>query len=350
MERPFVEIVAAEDIITWAGFDGKKVTAATPLRMIMYRQAYDRLSADMTVVEQHTRLVHMAMINDVAHVRVRTLENMWGEWLPVLVNGAKVDRLPAIVLGAEVNDVDVETPPMAELAEIEIAHYRNSADYEEMVHVAGQATPVFTGLTEDWYNNVLKGTVRFGTYGGIPLPKDADAKFLQIVPNGVAAEAIKQKEAMARAVGAQLIEERQIRRTAAEVGIEAAANHSTLSLAAHNTEEGLNYALRFSAMFVGAPEDSVSFKFNADYSGGASSVEARRTVVEEYLKGAISWTELRDSLRQGNPHVTMDDDAVKKEIEDAQEAKRVALMEQSSYNPDGSPKQPKPEGDPNAKT
>ena len=59
---------------------------------------------------------------------------------------------------------------MYDLAVLNIAHYRNSADYEESCFVTGQPTVWASGLTEAWVEDVLKGELRLGSFGGIPLP------------------------------------------------------------------------------------------------------------------------------------------------------------------------------------
>jgi hypothetical protein len=49
------------------------------------------------------------------------------------------------------------TMPMYALCAINVAHYRNSADYEEAVYQLGQPTAWFGGLTEQWVKEVLGG-------------------------------------------------------------------------------------------------------------------------------------------------------------------------------------------------
>ena len=60
----------------------------------------------------------------------------------------KLANIPFIFCGALNNSPDVDKSPVYDIAEVNIAHYRNSADYEESCFIAGQATPVLTGLTQ----------------------------------------------------------------------------------------------------------------------------------------------------------------------------------------------------------
>jgi hypothetical protein len=59
--------------------------------------------------------------------------------------GEPLDFIPFEFIGSENNDPDIDEPPFENLANLNIAHYRNSADYEESVYLVGQPTPVYTG-------------------------------------------------------------------------------------------------------------------------------------------------------------------------------------------------------------
>lgn len=48
------------------------------------------------------------------------------------------DEIPFTFVGAQNNDETIDDPPLATLAEINLGHYRNSADYEDSVWFCGQ--------------------------------------------------------------------------------------------------------------------------------------------------------------------------------------------------------------------
>ena len=109
-------------------------------------------------------------------------------------DGLPLREIPFMFVGSENNDSSPDNPNLYDLASLNIAHYRNSADYEEACYVVGQPTPVLTGLTEEWVKDVLKGTVAFGSRGGIPLPVGGDAKLLQATENTMIKEAMEAKK------------------------------------------------------------------------------------------------------------------------------------------------------------
>lgn len=168
-------------------------------------------------------------------------------------------RIPFLFGGSVNNDPDVDYPPLADLAGLNIAHYRNSADHEEMLHISGQGTPVVSGLSEDWAKEILKGEIRLGSRGLLPLPVGGDAKLLQMEPNSAIALEMEHKERQMVALGAKLVEQKTVQRTATEAAIEDAAETSVLGTCVRNTEAAYNWALRACCQFVGANPDSVDF-------------------------------------------------------------------------------------------
>jgi hypothetical protein len=244
---------------------------------------------------------------------------------PTDANGNRLDEIPFMFMGSENNDVNPDNPNFYDLASLNLAHYRNSADYEESCYVVGQPTPVLTGLTEEWVNNVLKGTVAFGSRGGIPLPTGADAKLLQAEPNTMLKEAMDTKERQMVALGAKLVEQKEVQRTATEAELEAASEGSTLSSATKNVSAAFEWALKWAARWIGAGDAGVKFELNTDFDIARMTPDERRQIIEEWQKGAITFTEMRTGLRKAGI-ATEDDAKAKADIaKDTAEAMALAM-------------------------
>jgi len=179
--------------------------------------------------------------------------------VPLDGNGKPFTRIPFMFGGAVNNDPEVDLPPLADLAGLNIAHYRNSADNEEMLHMCGQATPIVAGLTPDWAKEILRGEVRLGSRGFVPLPAGGSAQLLQLESTTAIGEAMKDKERQMVALGAKLVEQKQVQRTATEAGIDDAAETSVLGTCVRNVEAAYRWALQVCADFVGANRDAVDF-------------------------------------------------------------------------------------------
>ena len=107
-------------------------------------------------------------------------ENLVEVLYPTRSDGAPWSEIPFIFAGSENNDDTADKPLLYDVAEVNIAHYVNSADFEDSCHMSGQPTPVITGLTQSWADKNLKGGIKLGSRTGLVLSEGADAKFLEV--------------------------------------------------------------------------------------------------------------------------------------------------------------------------
>ena len=249
---------------------------------------------------------------------------------PKDVNGAPMTRIPFTFIGAENNDSSPDNPAFYDLASLNIAHYRNSADYEESCFIVGQPTPVLAGLTEEWVTSVLKGTVNFGSRGGIPLPVGAQATLLQAQPNTMLKEAMDTKERQMVALGAKLVEQKQVQRTATEASLDSSTESSTLSNVSRNVSDAFEWGLKFAATWIGANESGIQFALNSDFDVTRATPDERAEIVKEWQAGAISWTEMRDALRKAGI-ATQDDDIARAQIQ-SEMIEQLKLVEDNDNN------------------
>lgn len=251
-------------------------------------------------------------------------------------DGQPLDEIPFMFVGAENNDSEPDKPHLYALASLNIAHYRNSADYEEACFIVGQATPVVTGLTQDWYEKVLKKTIAFGSRGGIPLPADADAKLLQAEENGMIKEAMEGKERQAVALGAKLVEQKTVQRTATEAKQDSTSDGSILSSCAKNVSAAMLWALKWCARFEGVAESEIEYALNTDFDLANMTPEEMNSAVKNWQAGALTFKEMRKTLHRAG-QATEDDEEAQKTITNETTA---ALKLETQFNtPTGKPPQ-----------
>ncbi|GAA4652072.1 DUF4055 domain-containing protein [Kistimonas scapharcae] len=164
-------------------------------------------------------------------------------------------EIPFTFTGSNDNDPDIDQAPLADLASLNVAHYRNSADVEESSYIAGQPTLVLPGLKQQWYDHNLKGKVYIGCRGGLPLNEGADAKLLQASPNQLPFELMKHKEEQMIRIGARLLEpSRNITATGTKSNDKSA--YSVLSLCVANVSSAITKALQWCAAYMGDTGES----------------------------------------------------------------------------------------------
>lgn len=231
-------------------------------------------------------------------------------YFPRDFDGNFLNELPWQFIGAEKNDDRVDHPPVADLAELNIGHFQNSADYEETSFITGQPTPVVTGVTEEWNATVLKGSIQLGSRGTIPLPVGGTALLLQAEANGVPFEAMQHKERQMVALGAKLIEQRSVQRTATEAQIESTADTSILASIAQNVSNALEAACKIACKFTGDNPDDVSINLNTEFDLTHLDPAERQQLMLEWQSGAISFQEYRANLKRTGVASLDDTDAL----------------------------------------
>lgn len=257
------------------------------------------------------------------------------EKYPTDYRGQRLNYIPFTFVGAINNDVSVDNPPLFDLADLNIAHYRNSADYEDSTYMVGQPTPVASGLTKDWVDSVLKGNIRLGSRAVIPLPEGGSFDIVQTQPNSQSFEAMQAKERQMVALGAKLVEQTTVQRTATEAGLETESETSILATITNNVSAAFKFALECCAIFAGAvtisedaDNESIVFELNTEFSLANASPDELRSTIEAWQKDAITFSEMRGKLRRVG-YATLDDKKAQAEIDEAKQKQLAFTVEQN---------------------
>lgn len=307
--RPAVLIYHSRDIINWRTTvkNGKEF-----LSLVVISESF--VSNDDGFEQNYQDQYRVLLINALGQYQVDIYEKTSANftlkqtYFPKDAKGVPLVEIPFTFVGVYNNNASVDEPPMYDIAELNIAHYRNSADYEEASFICGQPTPVLAGLTEDWVKNVMNGKVALGSRGAIMLPQNGTAELLQAQPNIMPKEAMDGKERQMVALGAKLVEQKSVQRTLGEAELENTAETSILSSIAKNVEIAMVFALTWCARFVGADETQIKYELNTEFDLTQLDPTERAQVVSEWQAGAISFPEMRANLRRAGI-ATLDDDA-----------------------------------------
>lgn len=314
--RPTMTLYEPNEILNWRTIARG---AREILSLVVLEECYTQSDDGFEAIEKKQWRA-LRLINNIYTVEIYREENgakPWSSVIPRDADGQPLDEIPFLFVGSENNDSTIDAPPMYDIASLNVAHYRNSADYEESVFMIGQPTPVFMGLTEDWVKNVLGGKVYLGARGAVSLPAGGDAKLLQAQPNSLALEAMQHKEKQMVALGARVVEKRAVVRTASEANIDSTNESSVLSSIAKNVSAAFTAGLKWMTRFTGEDDSKIKFELNTDFDIATMSPEERRQLIEEWQSGAISWEEVRINLRKSGI-ASMTDEEARKVIDEEQ--------------------------------
>lgn len=310
--RPIIRTYDPRDAINWR----TKVRGAQKiLSLVVLRESYAAEDDGFaTVIDTQYRELRLDE-NDEYYVQVWRPETPnsaqyveYGDRVyPLDADGNRLTEIPFTFVGAVNNDETIDPPPMADLARVNLGHYRNSADYEEACFICGQPTLFIAGMEESWYKNVLKGKILFGSRNGVPLNEGAVPHLIQAKANMLPMEAMVHKEKQMVALGAKLIENRSVQRTLGEAEMERTGELSALSVIARNVSRAYTWAMEWCAAFVGEPESSVKLELSTDFAVSRLTANDRVQLLRDWQGGGIAWTEYRDILRKAG--VKLKDDA-----------------------------------------
>lgn len=226
-------------------------------------------------------------------------------------NNGALRYIPFQFIGSVNNDATIDKSPLYNLAQVNIAHFRNSADYEDSVFFVGQAQPWITGLTEEWRNHLENPVDQNGVQTGkalyigsrnpILLPAGAAFGFAQAQPNTIVKEAMDQKEKQMIAIGARMIEATTANKTATGEDNDREATTSVLALVVSNVSEAYQQCIRWVAEYNNIQdlqEDKPTFQINQSFVKLAVDSQLIQALVKAWQSGGFAKTDLRAYLRK----------------------------------------------------
>lgn len=264
--RATVALYAAESIINWRT---EKVGSRHMLAMVVLSELVDAWDGfELSKVQQYREL---ALEGGIYVVRIwREVESKgWAvveEWQPVDGSGQPWREIPFTFIGATNNDAAPDKAPLYDIADLNLAHFRNSADHEESLFFAGQAQVWVTGADAQWMREAQEAGLYVGSRSIGVAPAGGDAKILQAEPVSALSEEMKRKEERMAALGARLIQPGTVAKTATEASGDDRTANSVLSLVCDNVSDAYRAALRWMAQFMRV-DGEVDFSIGTEFSG-----------------------------------------------------------------------------------
>jgi hypothetical protein len=298
--RPTFCTYKAESIINWQErvINNKNVLA----QVVLVEQASIREDEFTEKLETQYRVLDLDAMNQ---YRVRIfrinkttgLDEQIGNDVYPTMNNARLDYIPFVFLSSDDVTPEVDEPPLIDLVDMNIAHWRSTADYEHGCHFAGLPTPVVSGYTP--LKDGEKLYVGSATAWIFP-EKEAKATYLEFTGQGLNAlkENITDKEQRMAVLGARMLE-------ALKKGIESAqtasihrvGEQSMLASTSTSISLGLTRALQWFSDWAGANGDA-SIDLNKDFFPAPMDAQTLSALVSAWQSGAISDQTLFDNLQQ----------------------------------------------------
>ena len=299
--RPYMRVFAPWDILNWRlGRRGGRMV----LTMVVLRELYESYGENFALDLRYR--YYVLRLDEFGEFVVDVLDDRNERHQYQMVSSGKPRdsvgnpfySINFRFMGSENNDPSVDMPPLYDLSVLNIAHYRNSADYQESCYIAGQATPVISGVDATWARDIMNNGVELGSRHAILLPENGKASLLQSQANSQTYESMKLLELQMIGAGGKVLERAQTERTATEARFDINTENSTLASIANNASMAFKDSLRICQQFIGIPDDvDLEFALNNDFELDTLTPEAIAQIVYSVERGIISWEEGRELMR-----------------------------------------------------
>lgn len=301
----------ATSIINWQ----TSVTNGVPrLSLVVLEEVSDEIGEDKFTWQSKVEFRVLRMVDGEYRQSIYDSEGDFvEEYTPVDSTGAPFREIPFVFVGSEDNDAKVDSAPLFDLAMVNIGHLRNSADYEESIHICGSPTLILTtDYSPEDFERAYPGGVKIGARRGYNLGPNSSAQFLQASPNQLADVAMQRKEEQARLMGARMTTLGGTNETAEGVRMRLTGETCELTLVAENISSALERCCYFALLFMGSIEsfNDVDIQVNTDFFEFNLDPTYLTQLIQLYINGVIALPDLRRLLRQAGsiPADRLDDD------------------------------------------
>jgi len=253
--RPSMNTYPAESIINWKTTWSRNRTV---LSMVVLTESAALEPDNEFEHKTETRYRVLDLFNNQYRVRVFRIndkkeDEQVGKDLFPLMNGKPLDFIPFYFIGVDDMTPEIDDPPLNDLVDLNLDHYRLDADYKHGLHFTGLPTPVVAGYTRENENEKLY--VGSSSAWVFPDPQ-AKATYLEYTGQGLSAiQAAKASDEQNMAIlGARLLSsEKKAVETAQTAQIHRAGESSILSAISSTISIGLTMALNTFCEWAGSP-------------------------------------------------------------------------------------------------
>lgn len=317
--RPYLSLYKAEDIVNWRT---ERIAGKMHLTLLVLRECYEQADGGdefaPNVVEQW-RVLRAA--TDGAGVTGVSVE-VWrktgdkgeltkAEELTMTRRESPLKAIPFVFHNADAPGPDIGRVPLADLAGVNVAHYRTSADLENGRHICGLPTPYAFGMTQHGDESGPKEFILGATKAWTSSNAQAKAGFIEFTGQGLGAleKGMEEKEKQMAALGARLIEPPKKDAEAFEtVQMRATSEASTLARIGMLTTEGLVWTLAWVSWWYGngdtpeAAAEGVIFALNKDFVSSAITPEMLTAWVAARQSNLVSAEAFFYNLQRGEAY------------------------------------------------
>jgi hypothetical protein len=294
--RPYVVEYKAEQILNWREMRVNNKMQPVFISLYETEEVWDGYEQSSVEQIRILELLEGAYTQSIWRKGNNTKEWVIVDQVTPTRNGTPLDYIPFICFNPNQLGFEVEKPPILDLVEINLSHYRTSADYENGAHFCGVPTPVLAGFQFD-----EKDVVKIGFGAIVSTDPTAKASFLEFTGQGLQPlkESLKDKEAQMAALGSRMLASEKKQAEAQDtVRLRHAGEGAVLAAMAKTVSEGMTRILEIMRDWQGISGD-VDHELNSDFVDAGLSAQELTALVSSWQMGAMSYESLHWNLKRG---------------------------------------------------
>ncbi|MFA5323520.1 MAG: DUF4055 domain-containing protein [Smithella sp.] len=296
--RPTMQLYPTESIINWKT---ERIGNQTVLSMVVLTESTavstdnefeHKTETHYRVLDLTTRTADIGVTLPAPVYRVRVFrindkkeDEQIGQDLIPLMNGKPLNFIPFFFIGVDDTTPAVDEPPLIDLVDLNLTHYRLDADHKHGLHFGGLPTAVISGYTAKEGEKLYIGSSSAWVF---PDP-NAKAEYLEFTGQGlepIAKEKDRVEQQMA-ILGARLLtSEKKAVETAQTAQIHRAGEDSILSAIAQTISITLTRALQVFCQWAGSEEKDIGTELNREFLPPGITPQELTALLQGWQMGA----------------------------------------------------------------
>jgi hypothetical protein len=330
-KRPYLTAYLAESIINWrvSNIDGIE-----QLSMIMLEGKTSRVDKNDKYRTNQVTIWKELFLDDAGVYRVQNwIKNDRGEITPdgdeitPVIRGQVFTFIPFYIVTSQGINNTISKAAMVDFVNINLGHYVNSADYENLLHWTGAKTVI----TRGW------GDKAFPVGGAADFPVDGGADFLEASSDSGLKDEMRHKEEQMAAMGSQIISGKGRYVASAETSrISSEGEYATLADISKSLSDSASKIMTDFNAWMGIDKQA-EIEFNTDFEQAKIDPQLLTALMAAYQSGMISEETYFFQLKQFEMY------PASWTYEDEQKAKEDSLKKQVERRDTLMPESLKPE-------
>jgi hypothetical protein len=290
---PTIAGYTAENVLNW-----RTDTQGNPVLVVLRENVIEQDEEDEFILESYTRYRVLRLVNGVYTQFIYDDDDkLVGPPIVPTNLGQTMDYIPFYMVNPYGIGFDMSKPPVLDIVDINISHYRTSADLEHGRHYTGLPVPVVSGVDSST-------KLRIGSMVAWVLPDvHAKAYYLEFTGQGLVSleKALSEKQSQLASLSARLIGQSSNGSEAADtVRLRYMSETASLAAVVRAVEALLNKVYRCLAKMDGLDPTTVMITMDKEFLDNRLSGANLREIVRAYLDGGLSKETLVYNLRRGD--------------------------------------------------